>query len=139
MRVSPSVTSHSHQHSAALNHVVVQFTIFSTLSGYGSFAQMFFFNWTSKKPSTILNAGPETWICCSGAASCAFNQKMQLTEPILHSPFTPLHSTLLHLLPLHSIPQLPLFFPSLRISPGCHQNAGPVWRTTHRVIINKRR
>lgn len=55
-----------------------------------------------------LKTSPETRICCSRAASCAFNQKMQLTEPILHSPFTPLHSTPLHLLSLHSLrPSLP--------------------------------
>lgn len=87
-------------------------------------------------PPRFKKSSPETRFCYSTAASCGFNQKMQLTEPILHSPFTPLHSTPLHLLSLHPTHR---HAASPGLSPGCHQNAGPVWRTTHRVIINKRR
>lgn len=97
-------------------------------------ALVFSFNCTCNQPPTAFKKRSRgLGVRWSTAASYAFNQKMQLTEPILHSPFTPLHSTPLHLLS----PPLPL--PSLSLGPGCHQNAGPVWRTTHRVIINKRR
>lgn len=137
----PSVTSQSHGRSAASNHDFVLLPSRRVLHIISLWMYC-----TSVLPPTApvinhpprLKNRPETRICCSTAASCAFNQKMQLTEPILHSPFTPLHSTPLHLLSLHPTPpHHHAASPSL--SPGCHQNAWPVWRTTHRVIINKRR
>lgn len=84
--------------------------------------------WLGNRPSAVLICRDcdkdLSWL---KAASCALNQKMQLSEPILHSPLTPPPPT-----PLRP-------FPSLSSSAGCHQNAGAVLRTTHRVIINKRR
>lgn len=111
----PSVPPHRHQRSAASSPQSTRSPHSHFLDGIAPATA------PGNQPSTA--AKQQSWMCCCTAAPCAFNHEMQLTEAILHSPVTSLQ-------PSPVAPPPPQ---------ACHQNAGPVWRTTHTVIINKRR
>lgn len=111
----------------ALNHVSVLLSSqrFSIWSGYRCHAPL--------SSTSVLFCSPGSSLCLYVLEAAPRGlQKMQLTKPILHSTPTPRYSPQLHSR-AHSL------YPSLSHGCGCRQNARPVLRTTHRVIINKRR
>lgn len=93
----PSVTSQSLLRSAALNRAFVQLTGQHISSSYRCLVLRL-----GNQSTVLICWGLHRDLCLLEAASCALTPKMQLTEPILHSPLTPL--ALLPPLPLLLVP-----------------------------------